>query len=139
MKFVVDEDFACFLEEFGTPRDGRPAEEDTLNKYRNRLPGRLLDYWKEYGFCSVKDGMFWIVNPDDFKDAMDQWLAFTDIPKEDNYHVIARSGFGDLFLWGERTGSKYVIEIRDGQIFSGRDDSKRIASGDADKAVSIFF
>jgi hypothetical protein len=33
----------------------------------------------------------------------------TDLFEQDNYHVIARSAFGKLYVWGERKGSCLTI------------------------------
>jgi len=139
MSFVMDEDFEYFLEKFGSPEHCKPVAVSTLEHYSEKLPNRLLEYWQEYGFCSFMDGLFWIVNPDDYQSAMKSWLKTTTIPQEDDYHVIARSGFGDMFLWGKKTGSKYAIEARDGVIFKTDDDADWIQSGKENEALSAFF
>ena len=140
MTFELDGRFEWFLEEFGMPQSSTPVSQDVLEKYRGTLPNRLLEYWQEYGFCSFKDGLFWIVNPGDYEGAMEEWLAPTGIPNEDNYHVIARSGFGDLFLWGEKNGDKYVIQPRDGEIFKKAKTSIQVSEGlVGQQAISLFF
>ncbi|MGR2884661.1 GAD-like domain-containing protein [Vibrio vulnificus] len=105
--FKLDEDFEYFLEKFSTPFEQVPCSTEIINRYKGKLPSRLLEYWREYGFCGFHDGIFWIVNPEDFEDIVDEWLSPTDIPDHDIYHVFARNAFGDLFLWGEETGQKY--------------------------------
>ncbi|WP_119079985.1 T6SS immunity protein Tdi1 domain-containing protein [Chitinophaga alhagiae] len=42
-----------------------PAAATTIDKYSSRLPGFLLQLWKENGYCSFSKGFFWLVNPDD--------------------------------------------------------------------------
>jgi hypothetical protein len=37
------------------------------------------------------------------------WIEGTAIEKRDAYHLIARSAFGDLYFWGEKTGSSLKI------------------------------
>jgi len=114
--FELDEDFEYFLEKLGSPTDQKSCVTETINKYTGKLPDRLLAYWQEYGFCGFNNGLFWIVNPDDFEDTLDEWLEHTDIPDQDIYHVFARNAFGDLFLWGEETGYKYEITARRGWV-----------------------
>jgi hypothetical protein len=139
MAFVMDEHFEWFLEQFGEPNTYESVSEETLTHFRGKLPNRLLEYWQEFGFCSFKDGLFFIVNPLEYKDVMETWLEDRGIMEEDTYHVIARTGFGDLLLWGERNGNKYTIKPRRGVIFKKDGDAKRIANGKADDAIEWFF
>jgi len=139
MAFELDERFEWFLEEFGEPTQYEAASQETLDKYKGKLPDRLLEYWVEYGFCSFMDGLFFMVNPQEYQGVMETWLEGRGIMEEDTYYVIARTGFGDLLLWGEKTGQKYKIEPKDGVIFQKGDDAKRIAKGKADEAVAGFF
>lgn len=115
-KFKLDEMFEGFLEDFGRPEQQVSCSDVALEKFKNKLPERLLEYWHEYGFCSFKQGLFWIVNPDDYEDTLDEWLEQTNIPDDDIYHVFARSAFGDLFIWGEETGYKYELNTANGWI-----------------------
>ncbi|GKS05729.1 DUF1851 domain-containing protein [Pseudomonas syringae pv. theae] len=106
---MMDEDFAFFLEKFApaTGRDEVPGS--SIAKYKNRLPGQLLTYWVDHGWCGYADGLFWTVNPQDYEELLARWLMGTGLPEEDKYHVIARSAFGKLYVWGERKGSCLTI------------------------------
>ncbi len=139
MAFKMDERFEWFLEQFGKPNKHESVSEETLTHFRGKLPDRLLEYWEEYGFCSFKDGLFFIVNPLAYQSTMETWLEDRGIMEEDTYHVIARTGFGDLLLWGEKNGNNYTIEPRRGVIFKKGGDAKRIANGKADEALAGFF
>ncbi len=123
-QFILDEDFEGFLEDFGEPVAQTKCNIETLKKYENKLPSRLLEYWQEYGFCGFSDGLFWIVNPDDYEDTLDEWLEPTDIPDHDVYHVFARNAFGDLFLWGEEKGQKYKITTSKGWIIEREGEAR---------------
>lgn len=103
------------------------------------LPNRLLEYWQEYGFCQFKDGLFAIVNPTDYQQSMDTWLKGTEVQDFDSFHVIARTGFGSLLLWGAKTGQSWRIDIVDAQIFFKRSDEKRIQTEGADVSLKGFF
>ncbi|NTS77877.1 DUF1851 domain-containing protein [Catenovulum sp. SM1970] len=122
--FILDEDFEYFLEKFGEPINQVKCSVETLKKYQGKLPSRLLEYWQEYGFCGFSDGLFWIVNPQDYENVLDEWLAPTDIPDNDIYHVFARNAFGDLFLWGEATGYQYEINVSRGWIIENEEVPK---------------
>lgn len=134
-KFEFDECFEEFLNVFGLPYNTESCPRATVDKFKGKLPNRLLDYWQEYGFCGFKQGLFWIVNPDDYEDTLDEWLEHTDIPDNDIYHVFARNAFGDLFLWGEDTGYKYKISTANGWIIEQDGNSRK----DNDFSIELFF
>lgn len=50
-----------------------------------------------------------MVNPQDYDDVVESWLKGTELERFDNYHVVARSAFGDLYLWGEASGASLKI------------------------------
>ena len=137
--FQLDGKFEWFLEKFGPPKNSQPTTNELLEKYHNCLPNRLLEYWQEYGYCSFKDGLLWIVNPDDYRDTMNTWLRGTEILEFDNFHVFARSGFGELYLWGEKTGQHFNIEMINGVIFSNGSNEKYIEKVGANEAIKNFF
>ncbi len=139
MNFILDGKFEWFLEKFGEPQKKILVSEEILNKYRGQLPERLLEYWQEFGFCNFKDGLFWIVNPDDYQDSMQTWLKGTGILELDTFHVFDRSGFGELYLWGEKTGQHFNIETIYSVIFDNGSDEKYIAKEGANEAIMNFF
>lgn len=139
MTFQLDDRFEWFLEQFGNPQNPKLVSDEILDKYSGILPSRLLEYWKAYGFCSFKDGLFWIVNPDDYHDTMHTWLKGTGVLEQDDFHVIARTGFGSMLLWGKKTGQSWRIDIADSQIFFKRNDEKRIEREGENASLMGFF
>lgn len=139
MTFVIDEDFSWFLEQFGNPQLVEEATKNVIDTYSGVMPNRLLEYWKQFGFCSFKDGLIWLVNPNDYKALVNTWLKGTGILETDNFHVFARSGFGVLYLWGEKTGRSWNIEPLNGRIFSNGNYQKEILAGNADDVIQSFF
>jgi hypothetical protein len=139
MGFFIDEDFQYFLDEFGQPHNRSLVEYDVVKKFEGRLPRRLLEYWQEYGFCGFKDGLFWIVNPDNYQESMTTWLKGTGVLELDTFHVFARTGFGSLYLWGEKTGQSWRIDIRDAQIFHKKNYEKDIENGKSSDLIMAFF
>ena len=53
--------------------------------------------------------------------------------------MIARSGWGELFVWEPTYGNKYCIIPHFGFITVGRSYEKMIKKGDADFALELFF
>ncbi|WP_286867218.1 GAD-like domain-containing protein, partial [Herbaspirillum sp. UBA812] len=74
-----DEDFEFFISNFGeaTKRTAVPAA--SLEKWRDKLPEQLLTYWQQEGWCEYRDGLFCTVDPDEYEDLVDEWLADTGL------------------------------------------------------------
>ena len=104
-----DEDFEVFIEEFGEATQRTEVPEASIDDWRGRLPDQLIAYWKDEGWCSYANGLFWTVNPDDYEDLVYEWLHDSFLEQIDEFHVIARSAFGELFLWGQKTGGSVTI------------------------------
>ncbi|HWD31610.1 MAG TPA: GAD-like domain-containing protein, partial [Pseudomonas sp.] len=105
----MDEHFNFFLKSFSPAFDRREVPGSSIARYESKLPGQLLLYWKDHGWCGYADGIFWTVNPQEYESLLAQWLDATGIEGQDKYYVIARSAFGDLYVWGERSG--YCLTI----------------------------
>jgi len=134
----MDEYYEDFIIEFGKPTSSKTVSKETIEKYRGKLPDMLLAYWEEYGFIGLKNGLFWLVNPEEFEDTLESWIGDTEIVNKDDYHVIARSGFGNLYLWGQETGFMYEIECNNGWILEKDGYTKTISEGKSDFALQVF-
>lgn len=131
----MDEAFAVFLDVFGTPVGRQEVPVSSLEHYRGKLPDLLLNYWVEHGWCGYGNGILWLVNPQEYDGVVASWTEGAEIEVRDAYHVVARSAFGDLYLWGEKTGPSVKIV----SIFSRYDiQDFDIASGEMDKEVENF-
>lgn len=136
---MIDEYFEMFLDEFGQPTEYIEATEEQVKSYNGILPDRLLEYWQNTGFSGFQNGLFWITNPAEFEEIVDAFLEGTDFSEFDNYHVIARNAYGELYLWGERTGHSLTISPHLNWITTSVGDEKEIASLQADSAIESFF
>ncbi len=88
--------------------------EDIIKKYRGKLPESILEQWHLFGFAGYLNGLYWITNPDDYAEVIYDWLEETPLPDDDVYHVLARSAFGELLIWGERNYGRYYIKTMEG-------------------------
>jgi hypothetical protein len=120
-----DEDFEVFIEEFGEASRRTEVPAESFNLWQGKLPDQLLKYWKEEGWCAYADGLFWTVNPDDYEDLVDEWLHDTFLEQIDAFQVIARSAFGELFLWGQKTGGSATISCATNSIICLSSSLKR--------------
>ncbi|WP_370981213.1 GAD-like domain-containing protein [Agaribacterium sp. ZY112] len=98
-----------FFDEFEAVENQVFPDQQTIKEYSAKLPENLISFWGSYGFCSFLSGLFWIVNPKQYKGELCEWLDKAGLEGADNYHVIAKSAFGDLFVWKEDYGLIYEI------------------------------
>ena len=139
MSFNLDEDFEWFLEQFGAPRKSENATADLIKDADNYLPCRLKDYWQEFGFCSFKDGLFWIVNPTEYAGILELWFEQASITSDEQLSVIARSAFGHLYIWGENSGYKYKIDPGNSLVIELKGSKQQIAENGPTESLQDFF
>lgn len=133
-----DENFEVFIGEYGEATFRQEVPKSSIEKWTGVLPNQLLSYWKQEGWCAYQHGLFWTVNPDDYQDLLAQWLEGTPLQSMDTFAVIARSGFGTLHLWGEKTGGSVSILCSTNSIICTASDLRR-AINNPDKAIRGFF
>jgi len=128
----MDDNFAFFLKNFGPAFDRREVPEASLNRYHGKLPEQMLAYWREHGWCGYAEGLFWTVNPEDYEELVDMLLEGTELADKDRFHVLAKSAFGALYLWGEVTADSLIIDtylLR--YLFDPRENLQRDLNFDA--------
>lgn len=135
----MDDDFEFFLGNCGPAIDRRYVPPSSIERYRGKLPDQLLAYWDEHGWCGYADGAFWTIDPQEYEPALEAWIGETPFMENDAYHLIARSAFGELFFWGERTGHSLTIRSASGTTVPRAGSEKHIAAGRDDVAVRRFF
>lgn len=88
------------------------VESNLIDKYKEVISEELISVWKIYGFGSILNGYLKIINPDEYKEIIDNsyFRANVSIP-------IFATAFGDIINWEE---NKYIrmIKYKDG-IFKG--------------------
>lgn len=126
---MKDEIFARFLQKNGKITSRQEVPPSSVERYKGKLPDLLLGYWLEHGWFGCGEGLFWVVNPQEYEGVVAAWLSGTALEGRDTYHLVARSAFGDLYLYGERTGFSLSIDapvsryslIDDAVVFEDRD------------------
>jgi hypothetical protein len=104
-----DEVFAVFAGRFGASSARQQVSQEAVEAWRGKLPEYLLAFWRREGWGAYRDGLFWIVNPQEYEHLVQFWMKDTPLEKVDDFHVIARSAFGSLFLCGEKTGRSVTV------------------------------
>ncbi|WP_198116527.1 GAD-like domain-containing protein [Massilia rhizosphaerae] len=133
-----DEDFEYFVSKFGEATNQVSVPVETIEKWRTKLPDQLLTYWQEEGWGSYANGLFWIVNPDDYEDLVDEWLEDTLLEQIDAFHVVGRTAFGNLYVCGEHSGVNMTISGPLNAIFALPKDLKPKSKEDQDWSVKSF-
>ncbi|GKQ43587.1 DUF1851 domain-containing protein [Pseudomonas syringae pv. theae] len=133
---MMDEDFAFFLKKFGPAVKRQQVPATSIDRYTKKLPEQLLKYWEDFGWCGYAKGLFWTVDPQDYDDLLKNSLAGIEAFNSDNYHVIARSAFGELYVWGEKSG--YSLSITSYMSrYSTRNST--FTGSKSDLGVKVFF
>jgi hypothetical protein len=79
------------------------VSEETIQRYQGILPDGLLDHWRTMGWCGYGKGLIWVVNPDDFRDTLKEWLG----PAAEGAHAVARTAFGNIAYVNDE-GTYYI-------------------------------
>src|SRR5690554_5239152 len=96
--FLIDEGFSPAI-------NTTPVDEDTLQRFQGLVPNRLLSYWEEYGFSGFGQGSFWTTNPQEYQSIIDRWIKNTSLWQRENFFVVARTAFGELYIRGDRSNT----------------------------------
>lgn len=70
---------------------GIKISDETIRKYENTLPAELVRIWKEYGCCTMLDGYLRVVDPDDYKELLNDTFSFGKVSVP-----IMATAFGDV-------------------------------------------
>ena len=135
----MDDYFKFFIKNFQQETKCRQLNGVEVSAYEKKLPSKLLSYWKERGLCSYGRGMLWTTYPSDYSGVMSELLRNTKFEKNDKYHVIARTAFGELYLWGEKTGHSLRISPIYGSVYALKEYTDEIQNGKSDLLIGAFF
>jgi hypothetical protein len=93
----------------GKPEKQSIPPESFFKKLPKKSDEDLIKLWKEDGFAAYGGGLFWTVDPYDFKDINKDWKAV-----KPGSIVFARNAFGDLFLLDG--GEVFVLRVGYGEL-----------------------
>lgn len=105
------------------------------------LPPRLFEYWDRFGFSKFLHGCFQILNPADYREVLVTWMSGKPFAESDQYHAVRMDCFGNIRIWGIRTGHIYDIDVGFHAVFDHeRDNSGKIKDGRSDRMIeSLIF
>lgn len=133
-----DEDFQAFIAEFGEAESRRTVPQAAMTAWTGKLPNQLLAYWRQEAWGGYGDGRFWLVNPEDYEDIVDEWLENSPLEQLDSFHVIARTAFGKLYLCGEKSGQSATIDCALNAIIAVPERLKAKTPDARDMSIRVF-
>ena len=123
-----------FAERHGAPTNMTPASQEVIDRFAPIAPRGLRDYWERFGFSVFLDGWFQIVNPSLYAPVIDAWIKGTDLEGRDEYIAVTRSAFGEVRVWGKKTGYDFNISPTSGTMdLCQRNNQIDLENGEADK------
>jgi hypothetical protein len=125
-----------FRERVGIPTQCESVPQASLRRYAGKLPQTLLNYWSMDGWSAYQQGLWWLVNPEEFEGTVAEWLAGTPFETADRYHAVARTAFGALKLWGETSACRALVDCCGNYIVANA-DLLHTREDDPDLAMSI--
>jgi len=136
---MVDNNFAYFLKKFGDPFASKLIPETVCRSYRDKLPRQIFTYWTVVGASGFADGLVWMTNPEEYQPILDRWIAGTEFETRTGLSVIARSAFGELFVWEQRKGNVLTIDPLSGAIFHYLRNENRLDDDGEDEKMQFFW
>lgn len=73
-----------------------PVSEEMLQKYKGKIPVEIMKIWEKYGLGSFLNGYLQVVNPDEYKDILDETYFRKDVAIP-----VFATGLGDIITWEE--------------------------------------
>lgn len=117
-----------FRETWGPPMYSVPVGEDRFERFGGVVPDLLLEFWREFGFSGFGDGLLWICDPVAWQPAVDAWTRDLNLDfGSDQWLAVSRTAFGEMELWGKRTGMSLTITPYSGWV-QAKDRSDRMDS-----------
>lgn len=122
-KKLVDEFLVFFQSHFSSIEIDKKPTPEFIAQHEHTFPEYLFYIWDKLGFSSFEHGGFWLVNPIEYEDILELCLKDTNFPEHDEFYVIGRSAFGELYAVGKNTRSKLTIDMVNLRIYPTlRDD-----------------
>lgn len=130
--FLIEEDFSPSISTIS-------VSDETIQKFKNSLPDKLLNYWEYLGFSGFGEGVFWIVNPLDYQDILDRWLQKTNLWGREKFFVVARTAFGELYVRGDKSYKTTIIDPHLNNILPGDPLNEGFDIEKWERSIGIFF
>jgi len=102
--------YQSFMEFMETSNPYAAADAGLVSRYEDVLRADkdqtdiITNIWKAHGFCSYKNGLFMLVNPEEYNPMARSFPAVSD-----KAEVFARTATGCLFLWEDYSFGRNIV------------------------------
>ena len=103
--------------EFGSPSDSEEALPATIERFRDRLPRKILDFWRDHGWGSWNNGCLWMCDPTPFDAILGDLFEGDPKYNAENMTVVAYTAVNDLRIW-DRRGHTMLVNLRVSDCFA---------------------
>ncbi|HQU81627.1 MAG TPA: GAD-like domain-containing protein [Pyrinomonadaceae bacterium] len=93
----------------GKPEDKKVPSETFFTDFAKKSDEYLIKLWREDGFSSYGNGLFWTVDPQEYAEIVKDWKIVK--PKS---IVFGRNAFGELFLLHKN--EVYILRIQENDL-----------------------
>lgn len=131
----MDEDFELLINTLPALEPRTYPSSPQIRQFEGKLPDRLLKYWQEHGWGAFGQGLFWLVNPEDYADSLQAWCQ--NLVDTEGAYVIGRSAFGNLIVWKKGHGEFLQIEPLAHTVYTYA-PNKHVKAGKEDFSLGVF-
>ncbi|MDO4251282.1 MAG: DUF1851 domain-containing protein [Moraxella sp.] len=135
---MVNRKLKYYVEKGIKIEQGTRPTEAFIKTYANFFPRPLWYIWEKIGFACLDNGGFWLVNPDDYADLLDEILKPTPFYAHDDWYVFGRTAFGNLKVSGRHTNSSLKIDMDYIRIFPWIKDDYQLSQKDYAISLTTF-
>lgn len=125
------------VEMFGKPDSGDNSDYIDAEKYRNKLPNSMIEFWKQNGIGIILNGYFQFCEPARYSPILAQIFENDPDLKHDRTHAIGFGAFGKLLCWNEDF-KHVIVDLINGYVSCrGLINSDKAVSDDADMTSQL--
>jgi hypothetical protein len=70
------------------------VDQRIILKYKDKLPGELIEVWYKYGFGTLLNGFLKLINPDEYLDILERCYR-----RYEQAIPIFTTSMGDIIVW----------------------------------------
>jgi hypothetical protein len=114
----IDEHLEVFIEDIGRTEVFQEVSQETIKAFKNKVPDKLLEYWRMEGFRAYGNGIVWITDPERYTEIITFYLKGTSFETLDRFYAFYINAFGDIRAIGEKTNYVITINVPDNSIIA---------------------
>jgi hypothetical protein len=123
---MLTEDFHYELKKNGYPDKTAPFSDDELNSLPPEFPALIIDFYREYGRCTLRKGLLQVCHPLDLRGVLALIFGADKDFNHNEFHAYAFSAFGDIYFWNSKVGGGEIYLLRGELTCIGITDNSKL-------------